>query len=63
MSNVIIVIVSDVPTARPSESRPHNVARRRHVLRMRMHPYPWSLSGSDGDFRYSVLCDYYISIS
>jgi len=63
MSNSIILIMSDKPTARLFESRPHCVGWRHHVLHMHMRPCPLNLDGSDEGYHYSEPCDYYISIS
>ena len=63
MSYTIPDIVSDIPTALPSGSQPHSVVQMHHVVHMRMHPSPLSLSDSDVNFRYSTPSDCYISIS
>jgi hypothetical protein len=63
ISYTIPGIVSDIPTALPSESQPHSVVRMHHVVHMRMHPSPLSLSESDVNFRYFAPDDCYISIS
>ena len=63
ISNTVILMVLDIPTALLSENRPHNVGQMRHVLHTRMHPYPLNPNVSDGGYHYSVLGDYYISIS
>jgi hypothetical protein len=63
ISNTVILMVSDIPTALLSENRPHNVGQMCHVLHTCTHPYPLNPNVSDGGYCYSVLGDYYISIS
>jgi hypothetical protein len=47
MINTILDLLSDIPTALPSENRPYSVARMRRVVHMHMRLSLWSLNGSD----------------